>query len=259
MISVVRARMRRRLLLSYRVDPDVAAQLLPAPFRPQLVRGSAVGGLCLIRLEGLRPGWVTPEVGASSEAVAHRFAVEWDEAGVTKQGVYVAQRHSSSRIASLAGGRLFPGIQQRARITAEDSGSRSRVRVMAGSAAAEADIEDIEGSTDAAAWSSGLFDTAQQASDFYRAGEVGWSPRRDGGVEAVSLAAERWIARPGRVHAVSSAFFTALPAGSASFDSALVMRDLAVAWRHERAMERALVHSAESHRSHRFTGVAPAP
>lgn len=172
MISVVRARMRRRLLVTYRVDPDIAAHIVPAPFRPQLVRGSAVGGLCLIRLEALRPGWLAPEVGASSEAVAHRFAVEWDEGNVTRHGVYVSHRHSSSAIASLAGGRVFPGFQQHARIHTEESATRSRVRVQAGAYSAQADIEDADD------WASELFDTPQQASDFYRAGVVGWSPRR---------------------------------------------------------------------------------
>ena len=32
----------RRLLVNYRVDPEVATSLLPAPLRPQLVNGWAV-------------------------------------------------------------------------------------------------------------------------------------------------------------------------------------------------------------------------
>jgi hypothetical protein len=32
----------RRLLMSYRTDPNVTALLLPAPLRPQLVNGWAV-------------------------------------------------------------------------------------------------------------------------------------------------------------------------------------------------------------------------
>lgn len=53
---------QRRLLVNYRVDPDVIASLLPAPFRPQLVNGFAVAGICLIRLGSMRPagcrlGW----------------------------------------------------------------------------------------------------------------------------------------------------------------------------------------------------------
>jgi hypothetical protein len=44
----------RRLLVNYRVAPEVAAGLLPAPMRPQLVNGWAVAGICLIRLGRLR-------------------------------------------------------------------------------------------------------------------------------------------------------------------------------------------------------------
>jgi hypothetical protein len=56
----------RRLLVNYRVDPEVAARLLaplqlPTPLWPQLVNGWAVAGICLIRLGKLRPtgvpGW----------------------------------------------------------------------------------------------------------------------------------------------------------------------------------------------------------
>jgi len=45
----------RRILANYRVDAEVAAALLPAPFRPKLIHGFAVAGICLIRLKQLRP------------------------------------------------------------------------------------------------------------------------------------------------------------------------------------------------------------
>ena len=57
----------RRLLVNYRVDPDVAARLVPPPFRPQLVRGWAVAGICLIRLGRLRPRGLPSAVGLRSE------------------------------------------------------------------------------------------------------------------------------------------------------------------------------------------------
>src|SRR4029079_9816168 len=47
----------RRLLVNYRVDADAAARLLPVPLRPQLVRGWAVAGICLLRLGSTRPRW----------------------------------------------------------------------------------------------------------------------------------------------------------------------------------------------------------
>ncbi|HCU93548.1 MAG TPA: hypothetical protein DHU96_12795, partial [Actinobacteria bacterium] len=57
----------RRLLVNYRVDPGIAASLLPAPLRPQQVGGWAVAGICLIRLGQIRPAWVPHGPGLRSE------------------------------------------------------------------------------------------------------------------------------------------------------------------------------------------------
>ena len=48
----------RRILVNYRVDPVVVAKLLPVPFRPQLVNGHSIVGICLIRLKHLRPAFI---------------------------------------------------------------------------------------------------------------------------------------------------------------------------------------------------------
>ena len=60
-------------------------------------------------------------LGMTTENVAHRFAVEWDEGGVTRSGVYVPRRDSSSGVSALAGGRLFPGSHLRATIRVRES------------------------------------------------------------------------------------------------------------------------------------------
>ena len=78
-IPVVQGVIDRRILVNYRVDPDVMARVLPPPFRPQIVRGYAIGGICLIRLKGIRPRFVPIPVGLRSENAAHRIAVEWDK------------------------------------------------------------------------------------------------------------------------------------------------------------------------------------
>lgn len=41
----IRAVMERRLLVNYRVDPDLLASFLPAPFRPALVSGYGIAGV----------------------------------------------------------------------------------------------------------------------------------------------------------------------------------------------------------------------
>src|SRR3954469_16093375 len=99
---------RRRLLVNFRVDPIVIQRQLPAPFRPKLQAGYAVAGVCLIRLEHIRPKHVPAAFGIHSENAAHRIAVTWEEGGVTREGVYIPRRDTSSLINRLAGGRLFP-------------------------------------------------------------------------------------------------------------------------------------------------------
>ncbi|MCA9647478.1 MAG: DUF2071 domain-containing protein [Polyangiaceae bacterium] len=93
----------RRILLNYRVDPAVLARLLPSPMEPQLVGGQGVAGICLIRLEQLRPsfvGSVLPKgLTLSSENAAHRVAVRLHG----KPAVYVFRRDTSSRMNHWAG------------------------------------------------------------------------------------------------------------------------------------------------------------
>lgn len=63
LLPTIRGVIDRRILVNYRVDPEVAARLLPAPFRPKLADGHAMAGICLIRLKQLRPSFVPLPLG----------------------------------------------------------------------------------------------------------------------------------------------------------------------------------------------------
>src|SRR5438309_1681955 len=116
-IPVVRGVIDRRILVNYHVDPAVLAPLLPAPFRPKVVHGVGMVGICLIRLKNLRPAFLPAWLGLSTENAAHRTAVEWDDHGTVQDGVYVRRRDTNSRFNALVGGRLFPGFHHHARFT----------------------------------------------------------------------------------------------------------------------------------------------
>ena len=73
-IPVIRGLIDRRVLVNYRVDPEVLGKQLPAPFRPQLVRGYGIAGICLIRLKQIRPRFLPALCGIASENAAHRVA-----------------------------------------------------------------------------------------------------------------------------------------------------------------------------------------
>ena len=100
----------RRILINYRCDPAALAAFLPHPFRPKVINGWGMTGICLIRLKAVRPKGLPAFLGITSENGAHRIAVEWEEGGQLQSGVYIPRRDTNSRLNALAGGRVFPGI-----------------------------------------------------------------------------------------------------------------------------------------------------
>jgi hypothetical protein len=221
----------RRILINYRVDPEMLARQLPRPFRPQIVRGYGLAGICLIRLRGVRPGFTPRWLGLSSENAAHRAAVEWDEGESVKGGVFVRRRDTSSRLNSLAGGRLFPGIQYHAQFEVQETSDRFQLDMRSDdgqtSLALDAELTD--------AWSGdSIFATLDEASAFFQAGSLGYSstpnPRRFQGME---LCCESWRVEPLAVGSVRSSQYdnpALFPPGSAQLDCALLMRGIEHQW-----------------------------
>jgi len=104
-IPVIEGIIRRRILLNYRVAPEALKGILPSNFQPKLISGYAIVGICLIRLEQVRPKGLPALIGISSENSAHRIAVEWkDSAGEHREGVFVPRRDTDSLLNSFAGG-----------------------------------------------------------------------------------------------------------------------------------------------------------
>jgi hypothetical protein len=221
----------RRLLVNYRVDPEVAARLLPTPLRPQLVNGWAVAGICLIRLGRLRPSWMPGWAGMRTENAAHRVAVEWDGTSGRRSGVYIPRRDSDSVATVLAGGRLFPGAHHRASFDVRETTRELHVAFAStdGTAHVSTDIRVAQRLPGSA-----MFASLREASDFFRQGSVGFSATRDSGrLDGLELRADRWVVEPTEAHAVYSSFFEDVrlfPPGSAILDCALLMRDIPVTW-----------------------------
>jgi hypothetical protein len=77
-VPVIQGVIRRRILVNFRVDPDVMKAQLPSRFTPKLQRNHAIAGVCLIRLEAIRPRLLPGFAGIPSENAAHRIAVLWE-------------------------------------------------------------------------------------------------------------------------------------------------------------------------------------
>ena len=120
-IPIIKGIIDRRILINYQVDKEVLANYLPEPFKPKLVNGKGIAGICLIRLKEIRPKGLPKQIGISSENGAHRIAVEWTENGKLKEGVFIPRRDTSSILNSLAGGTIFPGVHNLAKFTVNES------------------------------------------------------------------------------------------------------------------------------------------
>ena len=114
----------RRLLINWRVCPDVAATRVPPPFEPQIVNGYAIVGLCLIRLGSTRPSGLPTWTGVSTENVAHRIAVQRATSTGIERGVYIPRRDTDSWLTVAAAGRVFPGAHHRASFTVNENDGR---------------------------------------------------------------------------------------------------------------------------------------
>lgn len=230
-IPVMRGVIDRRILVNYQVDPLVLAPLLPAPFRPKIVNGRAMVGICLIRLKHLRPSGFPAWLGISTENAAHRSAVEWDADGKVCEGVYVRRRDTNSWFNTLAGGRLFPGFHSHAQFTVEETAEQFHVALRSDDGVTSM---VVRGRRTAELPAASVFRSLEECSTFFQGGSLGYSatsdPARFQGLELQCL---NWQVEPLDVEAVRSSFFedeSLFPKGSIQFDCALLMRGIEHQW-----------------------------
>ena len=236
-IPAIRGIIDRRILVNFQIDADAMRRALPGPFRPKLVNGIAIGGICLIRLKRLRPAFLPLPFGLGSENGAHRIAVEWDDDGTHREGVYIPRRDTNSRFNYIAGGRLFPGIHHRARFTTREQDDHYFVELV--SADDETHVR-VEGrvTTD---WPTGsVFSSLNEASAFFETGALGYSATHDPRTyDGLELACDTWHCDALDVNDVESSYFeddSRFPKGSVRFDCALLMRGIHHEWHSRREL-----------------------
>jgi hypothetical protein len=222
---------RRRLLINFRVEPSVVQRLLPPPFRPKLHQGHAVAGICLIRLENIRPRHLPSFLGLSSENAAHRIAVVWNDASGLREGVFIPRRDSGSLMNQLAGGRLFPGEHHRSAFEIHEENDRIALHMRA----ADGQVQvDVVGRVAADLPPTSSFATLSDASAFFEPGSLGYSVTAGGSrLDGVVLETHAWSVEPLAIEHVYSSYFAdaaLFPTGSVTFDCGLIMRNIAHEW-----------------------------
>lgn len=234
-LPTIQGLIRRRLLVNFRADAEVVARLLPAPIRPKLHRGLAIAGICIIRLEEVRPLSLPTFLGTSAENAAHRIAVEWDdEEGKVREGVYIPRRDTSSWFNHAAGGRLFAGEQHLAdfQVVEDNESIEKDIRSQDGSMSIHLHALETESLPE-----SSCFGSLSESSAFFEGGAVDYSATREGRhFDGIRLVTDHWVVKPLAVKQVESSFFSdqaIFPEGSITFDHALIMRNIPHQWHGE--------------------------
>lgn len=233
---------RRRILVNFRVDAQLMQRYLPEPFRPKLLGEEAMAGICLIRLEQIRPRFLPAALGLSSENAAHRVAVRWRSSnGAEREGVYIPRRDSSSRVNYLLGGRLFPGEHHWATFQVRDD--EQSIELSMHSADGKVAVE-LRGKADLRMPKTSRFKSLAEASAFFENGALGYSETAKGQhLDGLYLVAKNWRVDPLDVEHVHSSFFadrSLFPPGSVEFDCALLMRNIEHQWQRAPNLERGI-------------------
>ena len=218
----------RRILINFTADPEVVSKIVPLPFRPKIYKGKAIVGICLIRLKNVKPKGFPDIIGVNSENGAHRIAVEWEENGVTKEGVYVPRRDTSLLLNTLLGGRLFPGKHHLARFNVKEEEGNYHVDFLSSDKTKiliDAQITEQFNKNS-------IFETIENVSAFFEKGAIGYSPNKDK-FDGLQLQTYNWAVKPLDVINVQSSFFedeNLFPKGSVTFDNALLMTHIEHEW-----------------------------
>lgn len=237
-IPTLQGIIKRRVLVNYHAEPEAICKILPPPFRPKLQNGRAVAGICLIRLEHIRPKFAPEFVGFKSENAAHRIAVEWEENGAIKEGVYIPRRDTDSLINHLAGGTIFPGEHHSADFSVTESETEidfamqskdDTVRVnFKGKVSGEFPVDSV-------------FSSIAEASAFFEKGSLGYSAtKNEKQLDGIRLEIENWKVEALNLDSVGSNFYeneNIFPRNSIEFDHALLMRNIRHEWHSAPAFE----------------------
>ncbi len=231
-IPTVQGIIKRRILVNYRVEPSIIQKILPARFRPKLHREKAIAGICLIRLEHIRPKLMPEFIGISSENAAHRIAVLWeDETGETREGVFVPRRDTDSLINTSIGGKIFSGEYQKADFEVKEFGGNIDFAMK--SKDGKASVE-LKGATTQIFPKDSVFSSLEEASIFFEKGSLGYSVAKNPRLlDGIKLQIKNWEVSAFELSSIYSSFYdnkSIFSNHSIEFDHALLMRNILHEW-----------------------------
>jgi hypothetical protein len=220
----------RRILLNFRVRPEVVKRFLPAHIEPLVINGYGSAGICILRVKDIGVRHAPAFLRVTSENAAHRFLVSFMHHGRRTHGVYIPGRDTDSLLNVIAG-KIFSWPHRSARFdVVEDSLSYS---IDMRSTDRRTDFH-VTANTNGAFPRDSMFDSLEHASRCFESCSIGISPSAGGAdFKGMELRTRSWNVSPMAVSALCSQFFdntSLFPKDSIRFDHALLMENIQHEW-----------------------------
>ena len=152
--------------------------------------------------------------------------------------MFVPRRDTNSRLNSLAGGRLFPGVHHLSNFSVSDQDGIISLQVTAKDN--QEALVDLEVSETGTFPETSVFPSLREASKFFEAGCVGYSSRPNScRLDGLLLKVFDWQVSPLAVSHARSSYFddcSIFPSGSIELDHVLLMRNIFHEWHSEPEM-----------------------
>lgn len=226
----------RRILINYRINPEVVKSLLPPHIDPLIINGYASGGICLLRLKNIGVKYSPSFLRITSENAAHRFLITYRKGEEIIKGVYIPRRDTDSQLNVLLAGKLFSWPHYPAIFDVEEGNGRYAVNMKSRDGKTELKV-NAELDTDFS--SDSMFDSIEHASSCFQSCPIGVSPSTNPKrFKTIHLKTKTWNVKPLQVRSLKSSFFedkSLFPQGNIEFDNALLMEGIEHEWLSEGA------------------------
>jgi hypothetical protein len=221
----------RRMLINYRIKPEVVKSLLPSHLDPLIINGYASGGICLLRLKDIGVKYSPSFLRITSENAAHRFLVSYHKGRQTIKGVYIPRRDTDSQLNVLLAGKLFSWPHYPAMFQVEEGNGRYSVKMKSTDGKSELEVSaELDHNFSA----NSMFDSIEHASSCFQSCPIGVSPStRPNRFKTIHLKTKTWNVKPLKVRTLKSSFFedqSLFPHGTSEFDNALLMEGIEHEW-----------------------------
>lgn len=230
-LPVLNGIIERRILINYRIDPEIVKMLLPSHLKPLVINGYASGGICLLRLKDIGMKYAPSFLRITSENAAHRFLVSYEKDGVVHHGVYIPRRDTDSMLNVGLAGKLFSWPHYRAVFQVGEGNGKYTVSMQSRDGYTRFEVDAQR--TDHFPLNS-MFDSLAHASNSFKDCAVGISPStKRSAFKTIKLQTKTWHVTPLQVHDLQSSYFeddSLFPHGSIQFDNALLMEGIAHEW-----------------------------